>query len=87
MIFNEDQTVRSLEKGTHSGKNVCGVVPRTSSPLVHDLFSINLVRHTGFLQKHIILFAKLKESGIGSSIVGQYESEHIWFGNISVILH
>ena len=38
MIFNEDQTVRSLEKGTHSGKNVCGVVPGTSSLLVHDLF-------------------------------------------------
>lgn len=77
MIFNEDQTVRSLEKGTHNGKNVCGVVPGTSSLLVHDLFSINLVRHTGFLQKRIMLFAKLKESGIGSSIVGQYESEHI----------
>ena len=27
MLFNEDQMVRSLEKSSHSGKNVCCVVP------------------------------------------------------------
>ena len=54
MLFNEDQTVRSLEKSSHSGKNVCCVVPGTSSLIVHDFFSIHLVRHTGFLQKSIL---------------------------------
>ena len=51
MLFNEDQTVRSLEKSSHSGKNVCCVVPGTSSLIVHDFLSIHLVRQTGFLQK------------------------------------
>ena len=54
MLSNEDQTVRSLEKSSHSGKNVCCVVPRTSSLIVHDFFSIYLFRHTGFLQKSIL---------------------------------
>ena len=54
MLFNEDQTVRSLEKSSHSGKNVCCLVPGTSSLIVHDFSSIHLVRHTGFLQKNIL---------------------------------
>ena len=54
MLFNEDQMVRSLEKSSHSGKNVFCVVPGTSSVIVHDFFSIHLVRHTGFLQKSIL---------------------------------
>lgn len=54
MLFNEDQMVRSLEKSSHSGKNVCCVVPGTSSLIVHDFFSIHLVRHIGFLQKSIL---------------------------------
>lgn len=54
MLFNEEPKVRSLEKSSHSGKNVCCVVPGTSSLIVHDFFSIHLVRHTGFLQKSIL---------------------------------
>ena len=54
MLFNEDQTVRSPEKSSHSGKNVCCVVPGTSSLIVHDFFSIHLVRHIGFVQKSIL---------------------------------
>ena len=54
MLSNEDQTVRSLEKSSHSGKNVCCVVPGTSSLIVHDFFSIHLVRHTGSLQNIIL---------------------------------
>ena len=54
MLFNEEPKVRSLEKSSHSGKNVCCVVPGTSSVIVHDFFSIHLVRHTGFLQKSIL---------------------------------
>ena len=53
-LFNEDQTVRSLEKSSHSGKNVCCVVPGTSSLIVHDFLSIHLVWQTGFLQKSIL---------------------------------
>ena len=51
MLFNEDQTVRSLDKSSHSGKNVCCVMPGTSSLLVHNFFSIHLVRQTCILQK------------------------------------
>ena len=54
MLFNEDQTVRSLEKSSHSGKNVWCVVPGTSSLIVHDFLSIHLVRQIGFLQKSIL---------------------------------
>ena len=54
MLSNEDQTVRSLEKSSHNGKNVWCVVPGTSSLIVHDFFSIHLVQHTCFLQKSIL---------------------------------
>ena len=54
MLFNEEPKVRSLEKSSHSGKNVCCVVPGTSSLIVHDFLSIHLVRQTGFLQKSIL---------------------------------
>ena len=57
MLFSKNQqgsNGRSVEKSSHSGKNVCCVVPGTSSLIVHDFFSIHLVQHTGFLQKSIL---------------------------------
>ena len=54
MLFNEEPKVRSLEKSSHSGKNVCCVVPGTSSLIVDDFFLIHLVRHICFLQKSIL---------------------------------